>query len=118
MCSFPNGHFWQSGRGRDLRAARPGKETSRQDSDTSHQQYKTANSEWGMVLTGGIARGKSTVAAMLQQLGARIIDADALAREIVEPGKEAWQEIVSAFGRQILRADQSIDREKLRKQIF
>jgi len=69
-------------------------------------------------LTGGIATGKSTVAAMLQQLGARIIDADALAREIVEPGKEAWQEIVSAFGREILRADQSIDREKLRKQVF
>ena len=69
-------------------------------------------------LTGGIATGKSTVAAMLQQLGARIIDADALAREIVEPGQEAWQEIVSAFGRQILRADQSLDREKLRKQVF
>jgi len=69
-------------------------------------------------LTGGIATGKSTVAAMLQQLGARIIDADALAREIVEPGKEAWQEIVSAFGREILRADQSIDREKLRRQVF
>ncbi len=69
-------------------------------------------------LTGGIATGKSTVAAMLRQLGARIIDADALAREIVEPGKEAWQEIVSAFGREILRADQSIDREKLRKQVF
>ena len=69
-------------------------------------------------LTGGIATGKSTVAAMLQQLGARIIDADALAREIVEPGKEAWQEIVSAFGREILRADQSIDRGKLRKQVF
>ena len=55
---------------------------------------------------------------MLQQLGAKIIDADELAREIVEPGQEAWQEIVAAFGREILREDQSIDREKLRKKVF
>src|SRR3989304_2168999 len=69
-------------------------------------------------LTGGIATGKSTVAAVLQRLGARIIDADALAREIVEPGQEAWQEIVEAFGRDILRPDQSIDRGKIRRKVF
>lgn len=55
---------------------------------------------------------------MLQRLGARIIDADALAREIVEPGQEAWQEIAKAFGRDILRPDQSIDRAKLRRKVF
>ena len=69
-------------------------------------------------LTGGIATGKSTVTSMLRQLGARIIDADELAREIVGPGREAWREIVEAFGREMVRADQTIDREKLRKIIF
>lgn len=69
-------------------------------------------------LTGGIAAGKSAVAAMLQRLGAKIIDADELAREIVEPGQEAWREIIAAFGREIIRQDQSIDREKLRKKVF
>ena len=69
-------------------------------------------------LTGGIATGKSTAASMLRQLGAKIIDADELAREIVEPGQEAWQEIVAAFGREIVREDKSIDREKLRKKVF
>lgn len=69
-------------------------------------------------LTGGIATGKSTVASMLRELGAKIIDADQLAREIVEPGQEAWQEIIEAFGKEILRTDKSIDREKLRKIVF
>ena len=69
-------------------------------------------------LTGGIATGKSSVAAMLSQLGARIIDADELAREIAHPGQEAWQEIVEAFGQEVLREDKSIDREKLRKIVF
>jgi dephospho-CoA kinase len=69
-------------------------------------------------LTGGIASGKSTVAAMLRELGAKIINADDLARSIVQPGKEAWKEIVAAFGTEILRPDRTIDREKLRSAIF
>ncbi len=69
-------------------------------------------------LTGGIATGKSTVTSMLRGLGARIIDADDLAREIVEPDREAWREIVDAFGREMIRPDQTIDREKLRKKVF
>ncbi len=69
-------------------------------------------------LTGGIATGKSAVAAMLRELGAVIIDADQLAREIVEPGQEAWRDIVDTFGREVLREDDTIDREKLRKKIF
>lgn len=69
-------------------------------------------------LTGGIATGKSTVAAMLDELGAKIIDADELAREIVEPGQEAWQDIVDAFGAEILQQDKTINREKLRKIVF
>jgi dephospho-CoA kinase len=69
-------------------------------------------------LTGGIATGKSTVTAMLREFGAKIINADDLARVIIQPGKEAWKEIVTAFGNDILRPDKSIDREKLRKIIF
>lgn len=55
---------------------------------------------------------------MLRELGAKIINADDLARAIVQPGKEAWKEIVAAFGTEILRPDRTIDREKLRKIIF
>ena len=69
-------------------------------------------------LTGGIATGKSTVASLLNRLGAKIIDADQLAREIVQPDREAWQDIVAAFGTGILREDKTIDREKLRKIVF
>ena len=71
-----------------------------------------------MGLTGGIASGKSSVAAILRRLGAEIINADELAREVVEPGREAWQEIVATFGSGILQADQAIDRRKLREVIF
>jgi dephospho-CoA kinase len=69
-------------------------------------------------LTGGIASGKTTVANMFQRLGAAIIDADVLAREVVEPGQAAWQEIVTTFGRDVLKADQTLDRQKLRAIIF
>lgn len=69
-------------------------------------------------LTGGIASGKSTVAAILRRLGAEIINADELAREVVEPGREAWQEIVATFGSSILQEDRAIDRRKLREVIF
>jgi len=69
-------------------------------------------------LTGGIASGKSTVAGILADLGARIIDADKIAREIVEPGKPAWEEIKLTFGPQYLKFDGSIDRRALGNLIF
>ena len=69
-------------------------------------------------LTGGIASGKSTVAAILRRLGASIINADELAREIVRPGQQAWAEIVEAFGPDILQEDKTLDRGKLRKIVF
>ena len=69
-------------------------------------------------LTGGIASGKSSVAAILRRLGAAVIDADELSREIVQPGEAAWQEIVDAFGPDVLKADRSLDRRKLRKIVF
>jgi len=69
-------------------------------------------------LTGGIASGKSTVAKILQGLGAAIVNADDLAREVVLPGREAWKEIVASFGAEILQTDQNLDRQKLRTFIF
>ena len=69
-------------------------------------------------LTGGIASGKSTVAKILQRLGAAVVDADGLSREAVAPGQDGWKEIVATFGAGVLQADQSLDRQKLRTIIF
>ena len=69
-------------------------------------------------LTGGIASGKSTVAKILKRLGAAVVDADALAREVVEPEHDAWKDIVEAFGAEVLQPDRTLDRQKLRATIF
>ena len=69
-------------------------------------------------LTGGIASGKSTVAAILRRLGAAVINADELSREVVQPGEEAWEAVVESFGPAVLKEDKSLDRRKLRKIIF
>ena len=69
-------------------------------------------------LTGGIASGKSTVAKILGRLGAAIVDADVLSREVVAPGHDGWNEIVATFGREVLQPDQTLDRQKLRTIIF
>ncbi len=69
-------------------------------------------------VTGSIATGKSTVAKMLEELGARTIDFDVLSRVVVEPGKPAWEDIVAYFGKQVLNDDQTLNREKLREIVF
>ena len=69
-------------------------------------------------LTGGVATGKSTVAAMFKRCGAVVIDADVLARTVVEPGKPAWREIVKTFGRSVLNPDRTIDRQTLGSIVF
>lgn len=69
-------------------------------------------------LTGGIATGKSTVAAIFEELGAYRIDTDRLARLVVEPLQPAWEAIVHSFGRGVLAASGSIDRNKLADIIF
>jgi dephospho-CoA kinase len=69
-------------------------------------------------LTGGIASGKTTVAKMLAHLGAAVVDADGLAREVVEPERDAWKEIVATFGADVLQGDHTLDRQKLRSIIF
>ena len=72
-----------------------------------------------MVLTGNIASGKSTVGKMFAQEGGCIIDADRIAREVVEPGQAAWKEIVCLFGSEILvPGSEKIDRTKLADVIF
>ncbi len=69
-------------------------------------------------LTGGIASGKSTVAKRWVEHGAIEIDADQLAREVVEPGSEGLQQIVDTFGSAILNHDGSLDRAKLGALVF
>lgn len=69
-------------------------------------------------LTGGIGSGKSTVAKFLAELGAVIIDADKIGHAVLEPDGEAWQQVVAAFGRQILKPNREIDRKKLGKIVF
>ncbi|MGW9403825.1 dephospho-CoA kinase [Arthrobacter sp. NPDC055585] len=69
-------------------------------------------------LTGGIAAGKSLVARTLADCGAILIDADALAREVVEPGTEGLAAVVEAFGPGVLAADGSLDRPALAAVVF
>jgi len=69
-------------------------------------------------LTGGIASGKSLVSKLLKELGAYIIDADEIAREVIQPGKPAYQEILPQFGEEILNEDGTIDRSKLGRLVF
>jgi dephospho-CoA kinase len=69
-------------------------------------------------LTGGIASGKSTVCAMFLELGARVLDADVLAREAVEPGRPAWARLRRAFGMEFFHPDGSLDRRALRSLVF
>jgi dephospho-CoA kinase len=69
-------------------------------------------------LTGGIASGKSTVSRVLEQLGAGIVDADRLARDVVAPGSDGLREVVATFGPGVLAPDGSLDRGKLGALVF
>jgi dephospho-CoA kinase len=69
-------------------------------------------------LTGGIGSGKSTIAQHFVELGITCIDADLTAREVVQPGEPALDAISQYFGETILLADGSLDRRKLREEIF
>lgn len=69
-------------------------------------------------LTGGIGAGKSAVARRLAELGAVVIDADRLAREVVEPGTEGFDEVLAAFGRDVVGADGRLDRPALAAVVF
>ncbi len=69
-------------------------------------------------LTGGIATGKSTVTGMLARPSVRVVDADALAREVVEPGTPAHARIVAEFGKGMLQPDGRLDRARLGEIVF
>lgn len=71
-----------------------------------------------IAVTGGIASGKSTVAARFGELGAVVVDADTVAREVVAPGTPGLAAIVDHFGPQVLSADGTLDRPALGKVIF
>ncbi len=69
-------------------------------------------------LTGGIASGKSLVAKVFQDLGAHVIDADKIVHELLEPGQQAWEEVVERFGPEIVFPDKTINRRKLGEIVF
>ncbi len=69
-------------------------------------------------LTGGIGSGKSAVAALLVTRGVPVIDTDEIAHRLTEPGQAAFDEIVRAFGEEILDSNRRIDRNKLREHVF
>ena len=69
-------------------------------------------------LTGGVASGKSTVCKIFLQLGIAVIDADEIARELVEIGKPCYLNIINSFGTEFLSKNQQLDRAKLRQLIF
>jgi dephospho-CoA kinase len=69
-------------------------------------------------LTGGIASGKSTVAAMLRELGFDVIFADEISRRLLDPGQAAYEETVREFGREIVRPDGTLDRNKIAAIVF
>lgn len=69
-------------------------------------------------LTGGIGAGKSLVASMLEEAGARIIDADKVGHEVYQPGSEGFAAVVEAFGEEIVDEDGQIDRTKLGARVF
>lgn len=69
-------------------------------------------------LTGSIASGKSTVSLMFDDFDIPVIDADKISREVVQPGEAAYKEIIETFGEDVLRADKTLDREKLGSIIF
>ncbi|MDH4125247.1 MAG: dephospho-CoA kinase [Gammaproteobacteria bacterium] len=69
-------------------------------------------------LTGGIASGKSTVSRLFEALGVTVIDTDIIARELVQPGQPALQQIRAAFGDTVFSADGTLDRSALRRCVF
>ena len=69
-------------------------------------------------ITGGLGTGKSTVAKMFARLGAKVLDADRIAHDVMEPNRPAWRDVTRTFGRQILNKDRTIHRAKLATHVF
>ena len=64
-------------------------------------------------VTGGVGTGKSTVAAMFKRLGAAVLDADAIAHQVIEPRRLAWRQLVKTFGERVLDDDGTVNRRRL-----
>lgn len=77
-----------------------------------------AQRPYAVAVTGGIASGKSAVCARLAELGATLVDADVVAREVVAPGQPALAEIRTAFGDAMIAADGALDRARMRRHVF
>lgn len=88
------------------------------DGDAVTQRASRGRSPFVIGLTGPIASGKSTVADILRQRGAEIIDADRVYRSLMVPGSELWRQVVGRFGPEIVRSDGEIDRATLAKMVF
>ncbi len=84
----------------------------------SRRRIQDIKKQASFAVTGGIASGKTTVARIFESYGAKTIDFDLLCREVVEPDKPAWHEIVSSFGEEILNPDGTIDRKKMGDIVF
>jgi len=69
-------------------------------------------------VTGGIGAGKSSVSAILKELGAIVLDADLISKQVVEPYKPAWLEIKKTFGDGFIRKDNTLNRKKLADEVF
>ncbi|TGV19512.1 dephospho-CoA kinase [Pseudoalteromonas sp. MEBiC 03607] len=74
--------------------------------------------KWILGITGGIGSGKSAVSAMFEELGIKVVDADVVAREVVETGSTGLKKITEYFGDEILTSSSTLDRAKLRTIIF
>ena len=77
-----------------------------------------ARARFTVALTGGIASGKSAATDRFAALGVDVIDADLVSRELVSPGGAALEEIVAAFGKEVLAADGALDRRAMRERVF
>ena len=69
-------------------------------------------------LTGGMGSGKSLAASYFRELGAQMIDADRISRELVAPEKPAWKEVVEEFGSSVLNPDQTLNRKQVAAIVF
>ena len=69
-------------------------------------------------VTGGIGAGKTTVSSIMREMGAEVIDADIISREVTRPGEPAWKEIVDYFGEDVLLPDKTLNRKKLASIVF
>lgn len=69
-------------------------------------------------ITGGVASGKSAACARFAELGAEVIDADQVSRDLVQPGTEGLRDVIAAFGPEMLTADGQLDRRRMREHVF